>query len=146
MLIRGKFLRRYGEHAKPVSVTLRPRYLLAFRCRVMFVSIDKFDSTYAGWNMTALRILFCIPLTRLPICKPPNSFLEDSETVWGSLVMCWSRLHVGDPERIPTDSGSCFTSTYFENACKSHSITLSHTNVQSHHSFSEGETYHYGLF
>lgn len=75
------------------------------------------------------------------------SFLsgEDSASVWNAFVRCWSRLYVGDPEEILTDAGTCFTSPFFSKMCDLHDITLRHTNVESHNSLGEGETYHHGV-
>lgn len=71
-----------------------------------------------------------------------ESFLgEDSGSVWGGFVMAWSRLFVGDPDEIPTDSGSCFTSDLCKKSCASHPISLRHINTESHNSLGEGATY-----
>lgn len=37
-----------------------------------------------------------------------------SAAVWNSIVRCWSATFLGNPERILTDSGSCFTSKEFD--------------------------------
>lgn len=51
-------------------------------------------------------------------------------------------MSVGDPEDVLTDAGSCFSSPYFDSACKFHSITLRRANAEIHISLGKGETYH----
>lgn len=67
---------------------------------------------------------------------------EDARTVWTTLCLIWTRLYVGDPSEVLTDSGSVFKSAYFSDQCSARGITLRHTPVESHNSLGKGETFH----
>ena len=70
---------------------------------------------------------------------------ESAADVWNALLVCWSRLFVGDPEEIVTDQGSLFTSESFHGWCEASGIRLRHTPTEQHNSLSVGETYHHAV-
>lgn len=47
---------------------------------------------------------------------------EEYTSVWNAFLVCWSRLFVGDPEKIAANAGSCFASAAFMQACRAHDI------------------------
>lgn len=67
---------------------------------------------------------------------------QDANSVWNAFVRGWSRLYLGDPERILTDQGSVFRSEQFVKLCAEHEIVLEHTGTESHNSLGVGERYH----
>lgn len=70
---------------------------------------------------------------------------EDAASVWNGFVKCWSRLFLGDPERITADHGSVFTSELFQMCCVEHGILLRFTGTESHNALGAGERYHHPL-
>jgi hypothetical protein len=75
------------------------------------------------------------------------AFLEGeyASTIWNAFVLCWSRLFIGDPERITADHGSVFRSHLFEQCCFEHGITLQFTGTEQHNALGTGEKYHHPL-
>lgn len=67
---------------------------------------------------------------------------QDAASVWNAFVKGWSRLYIGDPERILADQGSVFRSDMFGTLYQEHDIRLEFTGTESHNSLGVGERYH----
>jgi hypothetical protein len=70
---------------------------------------------------------------------------EDFASVWYGFVKCWSRLFLGDPEKIVADQGSVFNADEFQQMCVEHGISFQSTGTESHKSHGAGERYHHPL-
>ena len=103
--------------------------------------LDLFFINDGGVSYPALHVVDTATHFQAAVFLPGQS----AGDVWNALLLCWSRLFVGDPEEIVTDQGVLFTSKEFTEWCAQSGITLRHTPTEQHNSLSVGETYHHAV-
>lgn len=64
-----------------------------------------------------------------------------SDTVWMTILSCWSSIYTGIPHRILVDQGSAFGEP-FANLCRVGGVEVQRTGIEAHSSLNLGERYH----